>query len=146
MARPLATVFPLEVTSTFSLAEECSQLHVKSSKGFHLPPRSRPPLPSPVNSSQERPVCQYSAQTAVCRSGLDQWRVHPAVSTGLLLSWNITVLHSQIKVSSVSLLRGVKLDLPTSWMQQSGVEMVMTASVRGSIQLGIFFSSSWWKG
>jgi hypothetical protein len=72
--------------------------------------------------------------------------VHPAASTGLLLSWNITVLHSQIKVSSISLLRGVKLDLLTSWMQQPGVEMVMTACVRGSIQLGTFFSPLWWKG
>lgn len=146
MARPLATVFPLEVTSTFSFGWGVFPASCEVLQG--LPPSSQveAPLPSPVNSSQERPVCQYSAQTAVCRSGLDQWRVHPAVSTGLLLSWNITVLHSQIKVSSVSLLHGVKLDLPTSWMQQSGVEMVMTASVRGSIQLGIFFSSSWWKG
>ena len=37
------------------------------------------------------------------------------------------------------MLHGVKLDLLTSWMQQPGIEMVMTASVRGSIQLGIFF-------
>lgn len=40
----------------------------------------------------------------------------------------------------------MKLDLLTSWIQQPGVEMVMTASVRGSIQLGIFFFSSLVKG
>lgn len=34
----------------------------------------------------------------------------------------------------------MKLDLLTSWIQQPGVEMVMTASVRGSIQLQIFAS------
>lgn len=57
-----------------------------------------------------------------------------------------TVLHSQIKVSSVSLQCGEKLDLLTSWMQQPGIEMVMTACACGSVQLGVFFFPSLVKG
>lgn len=75
----------------------------------------------------------------VCLWSLDPRRVHPVASTGLLVSWNITVLHSQIKVSSISLLRSVKLDLLPSWVEQPAVATVMTGCVLGSIQLGIFF-------
>lgn len=105
-----------------------------------------PPSPclkplSTVGFSWEIPVRQYfNRDPPICLGSLGPRRVHPAASTSLLLSWNITVLHSQIKVSSISLLRGVKLGLLTSWMQQSGVAVVMSASVLGSIQLGIVFS------
>lgn len=144
--RSLATVLHSEVTFYFPVQHRLS-VHScmwTSPEGFNLLP-----LESSLHSvsfSWESPDCQYSRETSICLSSLDQRRVHPVASTGLLLSWNITVLHSQIKVSSISLLRSVKLDLLTSWMQQPGVEMVMTASVRGSIQLGIFFFSSSVKG
>lgn len=83
-----------------------------------------------VRAQLRPPVCVWS---------LDPRRVHPVASTGLLVSWNITVLHSQTKVSSISLLRSVKSDLLPSWVQQPAVATVMTACVLGSIQLGIFF-------
>lgn len=103
-----------------------------------------PPLPawslSPLWAFHEKSLSvNTSTETPICLGSLDPRRLHPAASTSLLLSWDITVLRSQIKVSSISLLRGVKLDLLTSWMQQPGVAVVMSASVLGSIQLGIVF-------
>ena len=136
MAGPLATVFLSEVvTPTFSWAEKYSQLRVNFSGGLLPSPQVLPSWELFTRKVQFLVLNQDSHLSL----GSAQWRVHPAVSTGILWSWNITILYSQIKVSSISLLHGVKLDLLTSWMQQPGVEMVMTASVRGSIQLGIFF-------
>lgn len=130
--------------SPFSGTDGCSPLQVHFSG--RLPPCSqgKSSRRSPVSFSWERLVWTQPRLPFV--SVLDQRRVHPAASAGLWLSWNITVLHSQIKVSSISLLCGVKLDLLTSWIQQPGSETVVTASVRGSIQLGIFFPPLWWKG
>lgn len=113
------------------------------SVGCELPGggEAAPPLPawslSPLWAFHEKSLfVNTSTETP---GSLDLRRVHPAASTSLLLSWNITVLHSQIKVNSISLLRCVKLGLITSWMQQSGVAVVMSAGVLGSIQLGIVF-------
>lgn len=151
--RPSATAFfytRLLHTLWNSQAETCSQSLVNflgEGKGLNLSPCLKPL--STVSFSWESPVCQYSTETSIFLWSLDPRRMPPAASTGLLLSWNITVLHLQIKVSIISLLCGVKLDLLTSWMQQPGIAIVMTASVLGSIQLGIgFFSLSllWWKG
>lgn len=117
-----------------------------SPEGIYLPPRSSLPSMLLWAVYKKSPSVSTQPRLPFVFSGLEQWRVHPAAWTGLFLSWNITVLHSQIKVSSISLPCGVKSDLLTSWMQQPGVEMVMTASVRGSIQLGICFPPLWWKG
>lgn len=137
------------LSGTLRLRHSLSCLWTSWGKG------SWPPLPAwslfllwTFHKKKKIPVREYSTETSICLGSLDPRRVHPAASTSLSPSWNITVLHSQIRVSSVSLLRGVKLDLLTSWMQQPGVARAMTASVLGSIQLGIvfFFPSSLVKG
>lgn len=129
----------------FTLSEPLRLRHSLSYLWTSWGRESWPPLPawslSPLWAFHEKSLfVSTSTETPICLGSLDPRRVYPEASTSLLLSWNITVLHSQIKVSSISLLHGVKLDLLTSWMQQPGVAVVMSASVLGSIQLGIVFS------
>lgn len=146
MVRPWSQFFLLRLPSAFQY-HRLRSIHScmwTSPESFTLLPHMSPP--SILNFSWESSTCQYSTETSYwspkCRS---------KKSAPSHINWPFAVIKhyivlSQIKVSSISLSRGVKLDLLTSWMQQPGVEMVMTATVRGSIQLRIFFSPLWWKG